>query len=62
MQNEMPLIALQNVSHLNGPDTITELFNTEILCITLTVEHNYISLGTVGNTTTTCFGPIGGPF
>jgi len=31
------------------------------LCITLTVEHNYISLSTVGNTTTTCFGPIGGP-
>ena len=32
----------------------------EILCIKLTVEHNYISLSTVGNTTT-CFGPIGGP-
>jgi len=31
------------------------------LCITLTVEHNYISLSTVGNTTTKCFGPIGGP-
>ena len=31
-----------------------------MLCITLTVEHNYISLSTVGNTTT-CFGPIGGP-
>ena len=35
--------------------------NTEILCITLTVEHNYILLSTVGNKTTTCFGPIGGP-
>ena len=34
--------------------------NTQILCITLTVEHNYFSLSTVGNTTT-CFGPIGGP-
>ena len=34
--------------------------NTEILCITHTVEHNYVSLNTVGNTTT-CFGHIGGP-
>jgi len=35
--------------------------DTEILCSTLTVEHNYISLSTVGNKTTTYFGPIGGP-
>ena len=34
--------------------------NTESLCITRTVEHNYISLSTEGNTTT-CFGPICGP-
>jgi len=29
--------------------------------MTLSAEHNYISLSTVGNTTTTYFGPIGGP-
>ena len=38
----------------------TKLRNTEILCIALTVEHNYNSLSIVGNTTT-CFGPRGGP-
>ena len=31
--------------------------NTEILCITLTVEHNYISLSTVGKYNNYMFPP-----
>ena len=39
----------------------TPNYDTEILCVTLSVEHSYIHLVQLENTITTCFGPIGGP-